>query len=52
MFQMAFAIIAPALVVGGFAERMRFAQPYHAHQPAVAAGALRVPLCHWIWGKS
>lgn len=48
MFQMTFAIITPALIVGGFAERMRF-------------GAMLVfsllwlllvysPITHWVWG--
>jgi len=48
MFQMTFAIITPALVVGAFAERMRFA--------AVLLFSLLwlfvvyVPVCHWVWG--
>jgi ammonium transporter, Amt family len=48
MFQMTFAVITPALVIGGFAERMKFA--------AVLAFALLwlllvyVPIAHWVWG--
>jgi Amt family ammonium transporter len=48
MFQMTFAIITPALVIGGFAERMRFS--------AVLGFAVLwlllvyVPLAHWVWG--
>jgi ammonium transporter, Amt family len=48
MFQMTFAIITPALVIGGFAERMKFA--------AVLAFTILwllfvyVPIAHWVWG--
>jgi Amt family ammonium transporter len=48
MFQLTFAVITPALVVGGFAERMRF--------PAVLTFSglwvllVYVPVCHWVWG--
>jgi Amt family ammonium transporter len=48
MFQMTFAIITPALVVGGFAERMKFS--------AMLLFSLLwflvvyVPVCHWVWG--
>ena len=48
MFQMTFAIITPALIVGAFVERIRFA--------AVMAFALLwllvvyVPVTHWVWG--
>lgn len=48
MFQMTFAIITPALVVGGFAERMKFS--------AMMLFSLfwlllvYVPVCHWVWG--
>lgn len=47
-FQMTFAIITPALVVGGFAERMRFS----AVVMFSAAWLLLVyiPVCHWVWG--
>lgn len=48
MFQMTFAIITPALIVGGFAERMRFS--------AMLLFSLLwllfvyLPVCHWVWG--
>lgn len=47
-FQMTFAIITPALVIGGVAERMRFG--------AVIAFSVAwmlsvyLPVCHWVWG--
>ena len=48
LFQMTFAIITPALIVGAFAERMRFG-------PMLAFSMLwvlvvYVPVCHWVWG--
>jgi Amt family ammonium transporter len=48
MFQMTFAIITPALIVGAFAERMRFS----AMLIFSTAWLLLVyaPVCHWVWG--
>ena len=48
MFQMTFAVITPALIVGGFAERMRFS----AMLVFSTAWLLLVyaPICHWVWG--
>ena len=48
LFQMTFAIITPALIVGGFAERMRFS----AVMLFSAAWLILVyaPICHWVWG--
>jgi Amt family ammonium transporter len=48
MFQGMFAIITPALMIGAFAERMRFA-PYLAF---ITAWVLLVycPLAHMVWG--
>ena len=48
MFQGKFAIIAPALIAGAFAERVRFF-PYCIF---IACWSLLVyfPLAHWIWG--
>ena len=48
MFQMTFAIITPALMVGAFVERLRFG-------PLLLFTALwlllvYVPVTHWIWG--
>ncbi len=48
LFQMTFAIITPALIIGGFAERMRFS----AVLIFTTAWLLLVyaPICHWVWG--
>ena len=48
MFQLTFAIITPALFVGGIAERMRFS----AMMIFIAAWVLLVyfPVAHWVWG--
>ena len=48
MFQLTFAIITPALFVGGIAERMRFS----ALLIFIAAWVLLVyfPVAHWVWG--
>lgn len=48
MFQMTFAIITPALIVGGFAERAKFSA-------IVLFSALWLlivyaPITHWVWG--
>ena len=48
MFQMTFAIITPALIVGAFAERMRFS----AMLMFTSLWLLLVyaPVAHWVWG--
>ena len=48
MFQMTFAIITPALIIGGFAERMRFS----AMMIFSALWLLLVyaPVTYWVWG--
>ncbi|MFN3514159.1 MAG: ammonium transporter [Phenylobacterium sp.] len=48
IFQMTFAIITPALIVGAFAERMKFS----AILLFMIAWSLIVyaPVCHWVWG--
>ena len=48
LFQMTFAIITPALIIGGFAERMKFS----AVLVFTVAWLLLVyaPICHWVWG--
>lgn len=48
MFQLTFAIITPALIVGAFAERMRFASMllFSALWLVVVYG----PVTHWVWG--
>jgi Amt family ammonium transporter len=48
MFQMTFAIITPALIVGGFAERMKFsAMLWFSGLWLIIA---YLPICHWMWG--
>ena len=48
MFQMTFAIITPALIIGGYAERTKFS----AIMLFSAAWLLLVyaPVTHWVWG--
>jgi Amt family ammonium transporter len=48
MFQMTFAIITPALVVGGFAERVRFSAVLGF--TVLWLLLVYVPLAHWVWG--
>jgi len=48
MFQMTFAIITPALIVGGFAERMKFSAMLLFS--AVWLTVVYAPVCHWVWG--
>ena len=48
LFQMTFAIITPALIVGAFAERMRFGAML-AFSVLWVLGVY-VPVCHWVWG--
>ena len=48
LFQMTFAVITPALIVGGFAERMRFGAM--ALFSAIWLLAVYVPITHWVWG--
>jgi len=47
MFQLTFAIITPALVVGAFAERMRF--PAMLLFSALWLTLVYLPICHWVW---
>lgn len=48
VFQLTFAVITPALVVGSFAERMRF--PAMVAFSALWLLLVYVPVCHWVWG--
>lgn len=48
LFQMTFAIITPALIVGGFAERMRFSAVLIFS--ALWLLAVYAPITHWVWG--
>ncbi|XPF96196.1 ammonium transporter [Colwellia sp. RE-S-Sl-9] len=48
LFQMTFAVITPALIIGGFAERMKFSAVL------IFSGlwllAVYAPVTHWVWG--
>jgi len=48
MFQMTFAIITPALIVGAFAERMRFSAMLWFS--GLWLCLVYLPVCHWMWG--
>ena len=48
IFQMTFAIITPALIVGGFAERMRFSAMLLFSTLWLIF--VYSPVCHWVWG--
>ncbi|MEO5367033.1 MAG: ammonium transporter [Magnetococcus sp. WYHC-3] len=47
-FQLTFAIITPALVVGGLAERIRFSAVLWF--TVLWVTLVYFPLCHWVWG--
>ena len=47
MFQLTFAVITPALVVGGFAERMKFSAMLLFS--ALWSILVYAPVCHWVW---
>jgi ammonium transporter, Amt family len=47
MFQLTFAIITPALVVGAFAERMKFSAMLLFS--ALWLTVVYLPVCHWVW---
>lgn len=48
LFQMTFAVITPALIVGAIAERMKFSAVL------IFSGlwllVVYAPICHWVWG--
>ncbi len=48
MFQMTFAIITPALIVGAFAERIKFSAVLLF--TALWLVVVYAPICHWVWG--
>ena len=48
LFQMTFAVITPALIVGAFAERMRFSAMLLFS--ALWLIAVYSPITHWVWG--
>lgn len=48
-FQLTFAIITPALIVGAFAERMKFAAMLVFS--ALWLILVYAPVCHWVWAE-
>jgi Amt family ammonium transporter len=48
VFQMMFAIITPALIIGAFAERMKFSA--FLIFTVLWATLVYDPICHWVWG--
>jgi len=48
IFQAMFAIITPALIIGAFAERMKFSA--FLIFTLLWATFVYNPLCHWVWG--
>ena len=48
VFQMTFAIITPALMVGAFAERMKFSAMLLFM--TLWLTVVYAPVCHWVWG--
>jgi len=48
MFQLTFAIISPALIVGSFAERIKFSAMMWFS--ALWLVIVYLPVCHWVWG--
>ena len=48
MFQLTFAIITPALIVGAFAERMKFSAMLWFM--GIWLTVVYAPVAHWVWG--
>ena len=48
MFQLTFAIITPALIIGAFAERMKFSSMLVFM--ALWLTFVYAPIAHWVWG--
>ena len=48
MFQMTFAVITPALIIGAYVERIRFAAVLLIS--ALWLLIVYVPVAHWVWG--
>ncbi len=48
MFQMTFVVITPALILGAFAERMKFSAMLLFS--AIWLLVVYVPVTHWVWG--
>jgi Amt family ammonium transporter len=49
IFQMMFAVITPALIIGAFAERMKFAA--FLTFAILWTTLVYDPVAHWVWGK-
>jgi Amt family ammonium transporter len=49
LFQMTFAVITPALIVGAFAERVQFS--FVVVFSALWLLVVYVPVAHWMWGS-
>ncbi len=47
-FQMTFAVITPVLIIGAFAERMKFSAVMLF--TGIWVLAVYAPICHWVWG--
>jgi ammonium transporter, Amt family len=47
-FQLMFAILTPALITGGFAERMKFSA--FLIFTVLWSSLIYMPVCHWVWG--
>src|SRR6478609_3466624 len=50
MYQMTFAVITPALIVGAYAERMKFSSMLIFSSLWLLI--CYVPICHWVWSPS
>jgi Amt family ammonium transporter len=48
IFQAMFAVITPALIIGAFAERMKFSS--FAVFIVLWLTLVYAPVCHWVWG--
>jgi Amt family ammonium transporter len=49
LFQMMFAVITPGLIIGAFAERMKFSA--FCLFSVLWATLIYNPVCHWVWGQ-
>ncbi|HOX37332.1 MAG TPA: ammonium transporter [Candidatus Brocadiia bacterium] len=49
IYQAMFAVITPALIIGAFAERMRFSS--FCVFSLLWATFVYAPVCHWVWGE-
>ena len=48
MFQLTFAVITPALIVGAFTDRMKFSSMLVFI--GLWVSVVYAPICHWVWG--